>query len=303
MLCSSIERPFIARRALFDKGIIMKLTELNRPFICAVITDMDVASCIRTMKLAEFDGADAFELDLHCLEPFPPTKKDVANIVGCTSKPVFTVNRRTPKTKPQGEDGRMRLQVDAFEAGTKGFDMELDTFDPWTEWDEAKAKWQMEHLKGISLDPDVMPREVSFDAEAERKQMSLIDDLHSRGGEVMLSTHIIVRMKPEGALRVGKLMEKRGADLAKIVALNRDMYDLLDTLACNVTLKKELKIPFKMMSHGQPSRIGRVIFPMFGTSWVYCQETLLPGGFHHQPLVSTMRFILQHVDFNMEATY
>ncbi|MEM3046694.1 MAG: type I 3-dehydroquinate dehydratase [Candidatus Bathyarchaeia archaeon] len=281
---------------------MLKLTQVNRPFICAVITDANVDACIRTMKLAEFDGADAFELDLHVLQPYPPSKQDVKDIVGCTSKPTFTVNRRVGG-RPQSEDERVKMQLDAFDAGTVGFDTELDTFDPCTQWDAAKTKHQMEHLQGISLDPDVMPLEVSYDPEAERKQMRLIDDLHARGGEVMLSTHILVRMKPEGALRVGRLMEKRGADLAKIVGRTRDMGDLLDVLACNLALKKELKIPFNMMSHGQPSALGRVLYPMFGSSWVYCQQTFVPGGFHYQPLVKTMRYILQHVDFHIEVSY
>lgn len=298
--------------------LILKLTALNRPFITAIIIDDSIDEMIRTIKLAESDGADSFEVNLHSLEPFPPTKWDLKDIFACTNKPAFTVNRRMNQwakimadqgaperrwqrfinRKVSTEEERMQLQIDAFEAGSAGFDMELDTFDPWMEWDKAKLKKNMQILKKISPDPNIMPHEVTYDNEAVKKQMSLIDDIHSRGGEVMISAHVGIAIKPEGALIVGKEMKKRNADLAKIYVVNSNLYDLLDTLSCNLLLKKELKIPFNMVCSSplqQPSRLGYILFLMFGSSWVYCQQRYRPegpGGFLSQPLVSEMHSLL-----------
>jgi hypothetical protein len=48
----------------------LPLTALPRPFVCCVlIDDATPDRVIRTIKLAEYDGADAFELDLQVLEP------------------------------------------------------------------------------------------------------------------------------------------------------------------------------------------------------------------------------------------
>lgn len=113
----------------------------------------------------------------------------------------------------------------------------------------------------------------------------------------MLSCHVLVRSRPEGLLRIGKELESRGADLVKIVVRNDDFYDLCDTLRANVLLEEKMNVPFKLMSNGEPSKLGRVLFPIFGSAWAFCQQDLRVGGFNYRPLISTEKFILQHVDW------
>jgi hypothetical protein len=42
----------------------VKFTELKRPFICTIISDQSPADCIRTIKLSDYDGSDAYEMNL-----------------------------------------------------------------------------------------------------------------------------------------------------------------------------------------------------------------------------------------------
>jgi 3-dehydroquinate dehydratase len=275
----------------------LKFTGLPRPFIVGVISDNDVAHCIRSMKLGEFDGADGFQLELQGFKGYPPTLREIREVVSSTTRPVWVTNRRRPTADVVSEEDRVKLMLDSVEAGAACLDMEMDTFDPWRLWDEGRRERELVKLRGISADPIELPRECSFEEEAAHRQMEVIEKVHSMGGEALLSCHILTRTTTEGILRVGEELVRRGADLVKIVVWNDSLYDLCDTLRANVALSERLKVPFKLMSQGEPSKIGRVMFPMFGSAWAFCQQDLKPGGFDYRPLISTEKYILQHVDW------
>lgn len=276
---------------------------MNRPFIVGVISDGDVDNCIRTIKLGEFDGADGFQWELHNFRDFPPSKEQMRDVIESTTKPIWTTNRRpkksviSPPERRMSEEERIHLQLNALDAGAVCIDMEMDTFDYWALWDEARRKAEWPHLRDISVDPHDFPQECCFHGQAVEKQIGIIEEVHSMGVEVLMSCHVKVMTTAKGALKIGREMEERGADLAKIVVWNDDFYELCDTLKANVLLAEKLKVPFKLMSQGEPSKLGRAIFPMFGSAWAFCQQDLRPGGFHYRPLISTMKYIMQRIDW------
>jgi 3-dehydroquinate dehydratase len=281
----------------------VKFTELSRPFIIGVVSDGEVDGCIRTIKLGEYDGADGFQLELQNFKEYPPSKQQMKDVISSTAKPVWTTNRRrrfgssVVTSDAQSEGERIQLEMDALDAGAICIDMEMDAFDWWATWDEARRKREWVRVKDIAVDPQRFPRECCFDETAIEKQKAIIDRVHSMGAEILLSCHILVRTRAEGILRVARALEHRGADLVKIVVWNDDFYDLCDTLRANVILKEKLTVPFKLMSQGEPSKLGRALFPMFGSAWAFCQQDLRPGGFHYRPLITTEKFILQHLDW------
>ncbi len=286
----------------------MKFSELPRPFIICVLSDGDVNQCIRTAKLGELDGADGFQLELQNFTDFPPSKQQMKDVIGSTIKPVWTTNRRRRVSqehgegKRQSEEDRIKLELDALEAGAVCIDMEMDTFDWWAEWDDARRQREWARLKNIPVDKNDFPRECCFNHEAITKQQKVIDDVHAVGAEMLLSCHVLVRVSTEGIVQIAKELERRGADLIKIVVWNDTFYDLCDTLRANVLLKDTLKSPFKLMSQGEPSKLGRYLFALFGSAWAFCQQDLRPGGFHYRPLVSTEKFIMQHLDWKPNWT-
>jgi 3-dehydroquinate dehydratase len=281
----------------------MKFTELSKPFIIGVVTDGDVDSCIRTIKLGEYDGADGFQLELQGFKDFPPSKEQMKDIICSTNKPIWTTNRRPKrgvKAHPNryvSEEKRMQLQLDALDAGAVCIDMELDTFDHWQLWDEARRKIERSILKDIPVNPEDFPQECCFQGEAIEKQKEIIDQVHSVDCEVLMSCHVRVRTTQAGTLKIGREMEARNADLVKIVVWNDDFYDLCNTLRDNVYLKEKMNVPFKLMSQGEPSKLGRALFAMFGSAWAFCLQDLTSGGFHYRPLISTVKYIMQHVDW------
>jgi 3-dehydroquinate dehydratase len=260
-----------------------RISQLEKPFICGTLFYSDRRTTMMNMKLGELQGAKAFELNLLSLQS---TDEDLKDIFKFTTRPVFTTFRRggpradgTLIRNDANEEQRMQRQLDALELSSSGFDMEFDTFvmkrrteDQWTS-DEASIK----------------------------KQQRIIEAAHARNAEVMISCHVYNRVLTSSeAVRIGKEVEKRGADLAKIVCQNYSYEDMLETLKGVLALRKQLTIPFVYFGMGEFSKLTRVVGPMLGSMLVYATVTKIPIDFlWHQPLIEDMREVFQHVDWSV----
>jgi hypothetical protein len=283
----------------------MKLTQVPRPFLCCVLLDDPTpGGVIGRIRLAEAIGAQAFELDLHVLEPEARTAEALAPVFASTNCPIFTTYRRFDFSKAEekllspDEDERIGRQLELISAGSAGFDMEMDSFDPGFETGEMSPAPWFSSDEGLrySHDPESPPREVSHDPAADRRQKEVVAEAHRLGGEVILSTHALTRMDPDGALRIGRLAEERGADVVKIVRLCVSREDTVETLATNVLLGRELSIPFVMMAMGEYGKLSRPLAPLFGSMLVFGRQTYAPGTFTDQPLIGNLRAVLENVD-------
>jgi len=271
-----------------------KFTELPRPFIVGVISEPDPDSCIKTIKMSEYDGAVAFDLYLHSLEKKYLNKQDLRAIFSSTSCPVLTLNYRWNLKGPIQitDEERVRQHMLALEAGSAGMDIEADLYDevpgplPWTK-----------EAFDYSTNDNSRPRELSFDPKAVDRQKKLFKEAQQAGGEVLLSAHTRVPLTAEKILKIGKELESRGANMAKIVAVCRSEEDMLENMKGCIALKNELKIPFQLQGHGEYAKVLRVINPMLGAMLVFCHQTLKPGGFHDQPLIRAMKNIFDNVSW------
>jgi len=98
---------------------------------------------------------------------------------------------------------------------------------------------------------------------------------------------------------MAKEIEGRGVDIVKIVRVDTCFEDLLDTLRATIEMKKALKVPFIMMSHGQHSKIGRVVCPMLGSMLVFGVQPISPGAFPLQPPIRTLKAALENIDWSV----
>ena len=278
-----------------------KLTALARPFICCVLIDDDSPDAvIRTIKLAEYEGADAFELDLQSLAPEHRRPQAVAPIFAATNRPVFTVYRRYDMTQPEpawyepDEEVRMQLQLDCLDVGSIGLDMELDTFAPNPNpWPPTPAGLR------YAWDTASPPREVSKEPRTVEKQCRLIEEAHRRGGEVLASSHCLTRLTADGAVAMGRLAEERGADAVKIVRFNGTYGDIVDTLAATVAMRESLNIPFVMMAMGEFGKLTRPMAPLLGSMLVFAKVDYRPGGFFDQPPIRAMKAVFDNIDMSI----
>jgi hypothetical protein len=277
--------------------------DLPQPFVCGVlIDDARPEGVLRTMKLAEYEGADAFDLELQGLDADARGPDALRSVFQHATRPMFTVYRRYTLRGSQlvhnesDEAARMQAQLDLVDIGSMGFDMELDTFDP-----RPPLRIETEEGRRYMFNRASPPGEITYDERAIERQVRLIEETHRRGGQVMASSHALVRLSREGALRIGRLAEERGADAVKIVQFCATDEDVVEALGSTVLLKRELRIPFVMMAMGEYGKLVRAIAPLLGSMLVFARQDYQPGSFLDQPPIRAMRSLFASVDFRISG--
>lgn len=277
----------------------MQLSDLEQPFICTSIVARSVEATIATIKRAEYDGARAFEVHLPLLGF--PDREAIASITGVTARPVYATCRRGTFYDLLGADvpvdltdaERTERLLAAVEAGAAGVDVELDTFDPTGGPDEVSEA----AIRNYASDPGAPIAEVTDDPTAVERQREFVAAVHDRAGEVVFSAHTHRHLEPADAVAIGERMTDRGADFCKIVGVDRDLDEALDTIAAHLRLNEADVTAYALMAIGDPSRIVRPLSPMLGSAWVFAQPAIRPGGFQSWPLVKNVREVLRRIDW------
>lgn len=273
-----------------------KFSQIRQPFICTIISDSDPKECIRTIRFSDYDGSDAYEMNLMMIDKRFFNENDLKPIFQSTVKPIMVCHYRWDYEKPlaMDEGKRVQLLVDAVRWGADGIDLEADAFDPTPgppEWsDEARE---------YSLNRRSKPRDWTMNPDAIRRQKEVIKEIHSLNGEVLMSAHTRVHLSVDRAVAMVKEMEARGADIAKVVSVDLNFEDLLDTMRATIEIKKVAKMPFIMMSHGEHSKIGRVVCPMLGSMLAFCTQPCSPGGFPLQPPIRAQKAAWENIDWSI----
>jgi 3-dehydroquinate dehydratase len=274
----------------------MKFSKIKQPFVCTIITDKNPTDCRRTIWHSDYDGTDAYQWHLMTLEGKYLNEAELRPVYECTLKPILASYYRWDYEKHLDleEEKRIALLLEAFRWGANGIDLEADAFDPVPgppEWSEAAREY--------SLNPHSRPREWTTNPAAVERQKRVIDQVHKLDGEVLLSCHSRVQLSIDQIISMGLEMERRGADIVKIVRVDTSFDDLLITLKATLELKKALKVPFIMGSHGQHSKIGRVVCPMLGSMLAWCTQPLSPGGYPLQPPIKAQKSAWENIDWGI----
>ena len=275
-----------------------KFTELPQPFICVMISEPTVDEAIRVMKLSEAEGAQAFIINLMGdgkmgLQKRFLNEKDLKKMFNATRLPSMACYYRwhyLRKPVMDNDEERMRILVMSVKAGAKCIDMEGDTFDP-----VIGPKVFTEESKEYSLNKKSPPREITYNSEAIKKQKKVIKTVHELGGEVQMSTHARVHLTLKQIVKIAREHEKRGAKIAKIVKVDTSWDDMFETLKATIELKRRLKIPFIMMSHGEHSILARYIAPLLGSMLCFTQYDYVTGGFYLQPITKNIKMVFDGI--------
>ena len=250
--------------------------KLPKPFIAAVVTESDPDSFIATIRNADYDGANAFDIHLRSLERQYHTVNDLERIIQCTSKPTLMINYRSD-SKWDGQrtdEERVESHLLAVRAGASACDIMGDMFDP-------------------------SPMELTKKPQAIEKQKELIDKIHSMGAEVVLSSHTWVPMTTEQVLEHLKELESRGADMVKVAAAVNNEEELLEAFRTTVALKREMKVPFIHICMGQYGKLHRFVGPMLGSSLIFCVQQYTQKGHKEQPLVRAAKAVFDNLDWRI----
>lgn len=140
------------------------------------------------------------------------------------------------------------------------------------------------------------PEELTDDAEAIKKQIELIDKLHSLGAEVLMSSHLYKFAPAERVLEIALEQKRRGADIIKIVTGADNMEQQIENLRITDLLKRELGAPFLFLSCGENS-IHRRLGIKLGCCMSLCVYEHDALSTPMQPLLSIMKLVRDAIDF------
>jgi len=246
---------------------------LTRQDMLTVILQCDNPdTAIGRIRNANMLGADAYGLQVETLKPEyknPETYKRI--FAEGKGRPFYVTNYRngsnTGKTDEELAEGLITLA----ESGAALCDMMGDLF-------------------------CMAPEQMTRDEAAIKKQMELIDLLHQKGAQVLMSSHVCKYIPAERVLEIAFEQKRRGADIIKIVTKADNMEQQIENLRITNLLKQELGAHFLFLSGGE-CKIHRRLGLNLGCCMALCVYEHDARSTATQPLLSTMKTIRDNLDF------
>ncbi len=249
---------------------IFTFTGARPPLVCS-LSDKTELDTICTMRNAIFDGADGFLIHLERMDPALWTRDAMRRIFAyAEDKPILTLHYRGNTLT---DEDRAKIQLDAVAAGAGCVDVMGDMF-------------------------GACEGELTFDPAAMEQQARYIDEIHSRGAQVMMTSHLYKFEQKEQILTRVLEMERRGADIVKIAMAVANEEELLASIEETTLMRKTLHVPFLHIAIGQWGKVHRVMAPTLGSCMVLCVQRYTPAGHKDKPLLRATRAIYDNLDWH-----
>lgn len=178
-------------------------------------------------------GAEAFGMQFERLRSEFRNKETYNQLFSYTDKPIYVTNYRDGLNEGKSDEMLADELIELAQCGATLCDVMGDYFD--------------RH-----------PDEVAVDEAAIKKQMELIDKLHEKGAEVLMSSHVYKYTPAERVLEIALEHQSRGADICKIVTGADTMEQQIENLRIINLLKEKLNIPFLFLCGGECRILRRI---------------------------------------------
>ena len=236
---------------------------IQRPLLTVMVSELTPQKDMAVIANAIYGGAEAFCIQLEKLAPEYRTLEQLRELfAACQGRPIYVTAYRDGLNDEQC----VELLLLGLEAGATSCDVMGDMYHP--------EKSQM-----------------TFDEQAIAKQKALIDLIHARGGEVLMSAHLPDYLDPETVMEYAHAQAARGADVVKIVSWAKDEQQMMTNIQLAHRMKCELDRPFLFLNVGEYGMRLRQIGPSLGVCMYLCQERYLEGRGVGQPLLSSAKKI------------
>lgn len=255
----------------------MKSTFLNheKPLITAMIQCPTADECIAKIKASLAEGAEAFGIQLCQLRREFRSKEGLKEIFdACEGKPIYVTSYRHTQNEGYTDEECCELLLQALDAGATLLDVMGDTFC-------IDKKYQL-----------------TFDQEAVKKQKAFIDEVHRRGGEVLMSTHTPDTISYDECLMIAKAQAERGADVLKIVVYSHSTDELPKYISAIQQIKKETNKTLLFLVTGVGETL-RYVGPNFGVDMYLCVQNHGPKDTPAQPLIKRIKAIRDNIIFEV----
>ena len=197
----------------------------GRPTVTAMLRSTTLEGLLSEIERVKEEGTDAFGFQIDLLRVEDRSPEAYRAIFGAMSAPCYTTNYARPNFDRFDDEELTRELLLALECGATLLDIRHDLYDR-------------------------QPDELSYDPVAVERQKALIEEIHARGGEVLMSAHVLRYQTPEQVLAIAKEQKARGADIAKIVIDANNDEELAECFRASLLLKSELGIPCLFLCNG-----------------------------------------------------
>ena len=242
-----------------------RLSELNAPALAGVVREKTVRAAKAEIKNCAYSGATMIDLHISCLED--TSVKSLKSIISSSPLPVLALNyNNTYDWEVAGfsEEERVESLLRSVEAGAAGIDMQGYTYHL-----PSKGGFCGEDKYSFTKGN---PKEIVTDTAIIEKQCDLIEKVHGKGAEVLLSCHPGIPMKSEQVIELALFLEKRDPDIIKIVTRADNEEDLSESIRTMLLLKKEVKTPVSYHANGAAGMLSRIINPLLGGQIAFCVD-------------------------------
>lgn len=197
-------------------------TQLESPVLAGVVKEETAKSVIAEIKNNSLSGANAFDVHISCLGKEECTAEKLKQIADSTCKPIMALHyNQAYDLGPMNEsdEDRMRQLLVAAKAGFACVDMQGYTFEPRRDTKATlKSEWITEHMSFVSA----CPNEVTLNPETIEKQIEFMNEVHSTGAEVLLSTHTECFLSCQQVMDLLDFLAQRKPDILKLVTAGCD---------------------------------------------------------------------------------
>ena len=238
----------------------------KKPLLTCMVQANNPARIKELINASIPEGAEAFGMQFCSMETEYRNKDTYKELFTYTDLPIYVTNYRGRVSNIEKNDDTLADELlELAECGATLCDVMGDYFDP---------------TEG----------ELTVNEVAVKKQMKLIDELHERGAEVLMSSHVLKFTPAERVLEIALEQQKRGADICKIVTGANGAEQQLENLRIVNLLKENLKIPFLYLSGGE-CRILRRIGGALGCCMYLCVHEYDEYATKSQPLLRDVKII------------
>ena len=220
----------------------------KKPFVTVMVQAPSPDAVVALTARARAAGAEAIGIQTCRFEREEQTPENYRRVIAAAGDlPTYVTHYRVNKNEGRSDEELARGILEIAEAGATIVDVMGDIFARHTD-------------------------ELTDDAEAVQKQMALIDAIHARGAEVLMSSHTYKYISPERILEIALAQQARGADVVKIVVRANSISEEAEVLRASALLKRLLTVPFMLLCGGSHHVLRRV-GPYFGScTWLTVVE-------------------------------
>lgn len=258
-----------------------RLSTLAAPALAGVVKADTPNGAIAEILNCYYAGADMIDLHVNKLDACDETA--LRKIAEASKLPILALNYSTIID----EETRVASLLRAVEAGVSGIDMQGYTFHK-----PSRTEFCGEDRYSFTKNS---PREVVTDPGIIQKQCQLIEQVHSKGAEVLLSCHPGIFMNCEQVVELAQFLEQRNPDIIKIVTVARTEEDLPEIIKTMQTLKKEIKTPVSYHASGEAGMLSRILNPILGGQILFSVERYVADSTFEQLDLRTARTILDNI--------